>query len=194
MSFCGSCYSYVKYQEPKDDPQKAAVVHLKACGSQGSGAVISPTEIITAYHVVDGCDALQEPVIVISGLRMGKAEVVFKDKDRDVARLRMVEGVDVLPKMRARVAKDVKEGSYLCVETAIPDKTRLCGHVKSVSGTINLGFAGIFGNSGSAVYDDRGDLVGVLSMVRFCNGGGFTYTCGTLIAPVLESDFTDYGG
>lgn len=151
--------------------QKACAVRLivrckaKNLASTGSGVIVSKTEILTATHVIEWCDA---PEVIATpprgfGRRM---RVSMVSTLTDVARMRIAddgEFGDVAPPKIGPVS----DGSRICAALADPYQQRRCGFIEDQRSDMrnDLIFSAPIepGNSGSGLYDSRGRLIGIVT-------------------------------
>lgn len=151
----------------------ALVIEVKCAGitlGHGSGVMVSPTEALTAGHVV----AFGNSCTYVAHTRDGDQhsmmlDVVVATVQLDgamdgIGRLTM-SALDVFdeytapPSVRAVPAL----GQWVCTVTGRPDRMRKCGEVQPVGDDGLVGVLAAFepGNSGSGVYDTAGNLVGI---------------------------------
>lgn len=165
-----------KYELATAQYNRTAMISV-ACGSMGfgTGVVIGDDYILTARHVVKNCIKDGGLILVTAfGTEFdGIAMVVAEDKDADIARLYVpgIRGpyVEIGPRPIA--------GDIVCFTPAFPNRHRVCGEVFSEAGDVGdeIRFSGIPqpGNSGSGLYDRRGRLVGIVTVVIFCGNGQY---------------------
>lgn len=175
---CGACLSAGVVTRPAAAlaaVQSSAAVSIAAtCPDgtvRGSGALIDHGRAVTAYHVVDGCD---EPLLAVhtaDGRTLIGRRGFYLEK-ADVAEVLILGGYPfpAAPALRARVPE---VGDVVCVVTGYPARARLCSGVTSSDGfEIRFASRTEHGNSGSAIYDAAGHLVGVLTQMTLEQPGG----------------------
>jgi hypothetical protein len=154
------------------------VIALCTDGSQrGSGVRIGGTNVLTAKHVIDCGDGELVMLTVKDRAHKTYVAVLEGDSPSDVARLNVL----FMPPMKqVQVAAPVL-GETLCALFALPELGRRCGEVwpgtKSVTADVVIDFVAEKGNSGSGVFDSRGRLVGILVVLRFCQGTVVPQVC-----------------
>lgn len=166
--------------------------------SLGSGVIVSPDGyILTNYHVVEAADQIE---VVLPDGRKAPGKVVGTDPETDLAVLRI--GLKDLPVMVMGHAEQAKVGD---VVLAIGNpfgvgQTVTMGIISAVGRTnlrinefedfIQTDAAINFGNSGGALVDTRGNLLGINSAIFSQTGGsvgiGFAIPVSTARG-VLES-------
>ncbi len=126
--------------------QHDATVIVASCG--GSGVAIGGGVILTASHVA-----------------CRDSRVEWRDDNHDLALLgTAIDG-------SYAVLDTAAVGDTACVEVALPARSRQCGHVIDINpvgtphGVVDLwlDIMTVPGNSGAAVYDDGGHLIGVIT-------------------------------
>ncbi len=154
-------------------------------GFIGSGVIASPTQVLTAGHVID------DPNCIYSALDVRKKHhpltVEVLQKDLDVARL--VSTVPFETYTPIEISGPPEPGERLCVVTWYPQPSRFCGDYYALSsngGEANLMWDGRVypGNSGSAIYDDWGHLIGITTHTRQCPDGSQCIGFGTSLNQV----------
>lgn len=174
---------------------KSAVMIQHLCpmggGGYGTGVIVGPQTILTAYHVVDcedevGSDAdsaieiHMSPVIITVKDSKGAAYIALVDTvvpGLDIAKIRILFG-DLSPEV-VTVGPRPALGDRACEMSVIPRETYRCGEIQTNSkSTIRIGMFIESGNSGSPVFVD-GKLVGLTVTTGFCQGevrcyGGIT--------------------
>ncbi len=146
--------------------------------SGGSGVRIGGTVVLTAFHVID-CDGEPATAVVIRTDKgdVYPAEVAAEIRDQDVARLN-VTGLPELPQVT--IGRPVL-GQRACATFALPEVGRRCGEIwppyAEPPGDMHLDFVGEHGNSGSAVWDEDGRLIGILVHLHWCLGTEVQQVC-----------------
>jgi hypothetical protein len=161
----------------------------------GTGVILDDTHVLTAFHVVD-CDT--EPVISVLNVA-GKMVWMTIDKvrmDADLARLVTTKGktlaLGFYPIASPRIGQRPLIGDTVCMAAALPDWERDCSKVSKKdkiprikhdelghpawSSDVMLEGRVRHGNSGAAVYDSAGNLVGIVTELDPTrkHGGRFT--------------------
>ena len=144
---------------------------------QGSGFIISPDGLIlTNHHVVDGADEIK---VHLTDDREFNAKVIGSDAKTDVAVIK-IDGKD-LPCVKLGNSKDVKVGEWVAAIGA-PfglENTVTSGIVSAKSRNlpsdqfvpfIQTDAAVNPGNSGGALVNDNGELVGINSLIESYSG------------------------
>lgn len=130
----------------------------------GSGVIVDERHVLTAYHVVE-CPDIPFVRTDFDGERMMMV-VVKKDIKADIALLELASANDFNLGVPPPVISAVAPGELVCSVRAFPKPGWSCGLVETVGdpGEGNIGFAAevIAGNSGSALYNERGELVGIV--------------------------------
>lgn len=166
--------SIVNIRTYKPDPKKVNTRATAQFG-MGSGIIISPQGyIVTNYHVIS---KVEEIAVELVDGRITIAKVIGFDAETDLAVLKI--SMDNLPALTLNSDIDVKVG----------DITIVIGHpfgvgqsvtmgIVSATGRIALGMSEYeeyiqtdaamnLGNSGGALINSRGDLIGISSIVVF---------------------------
>lgn len=145
-------------------------VAVFACGRGGSGVITFSRTILTAAHVVGDC-----PIVVVylgdGSVTVAKPESV--SPTRDIARLFAPALVGYAP-LEPAVAK---RGDHVCMAVAVPLRAIKCGLVRKnrpIFGGLNHAIDTQKGNSGSAVYNTRGQIVGIVVTLDVAGGGNAT--------------------
>lgn len=157
---------------------EAAVAVYTNCGT-GTGVLIDGHTVLTAFHVIncgDG-DAIELASFVVVRTHDKIAFTVKSlagDPGRDLARLDLNdEATDVVP-VKIRMAR---ADEIVCAVTAIPERGFKCGVVASLGGYRAHGDVQVrnanywYGNSGSGVYSQDGQLIGIAVRLGWCSAG-----------------------
>lgn len=160
--------------------EDAAAIEVRAvCGEgyySGSGVLIGGDLALTALHVAlpEKCSVVD--VLIVVGTRyVGTAVIEARWSTQDVARLRLSPRPRAPAPIPRRSTPVV--GETLCAATASPRREHHCGFFEQGALSIGGGYRRRwdafvrFGNSGSAIYDDRGRLVGIVTNGRFDERG-----------------------
>ncbi len=166
----------------------------------GSGVLISPSEVLTAAHVVQAAD---EVVVEFSSGRKINATVVASQPDHDVALLRLDESASTQP-VPVGDSDDVMVGDQVLVVGAPlgESHTLTVGHVSGRRTRRGLHFGGADvdfiqtdaainpGNSGGPMFNMRGEVIGIVSHILTVSGGsmglGYAVSANQARASLLE--------
>lgn len=148
--------------------QTEATVHVVTETGHGTGVVIAFGKVLTAAHAVRAGGLF---VIGVDGVRRA-GHVLWRDVLHDLA-LVAAPGLRVT---RDAVYDEPRVGGAVCSDHAVPERYRTCGtisEVKPVKYTnglidINMSVPTVPGNSGSALYDEHGHLVGIVTNYTTC--------------------------
>jgi len=151
--------------DPYSGPTRLQDLRIEA-GGWGSGVIVGPDTVLTAWHVVK-CPPRTSRFLLVSGPDNVKhwAELAAGDPDHDIARL-TVAGT---PATRLKLAA-AKDGDVVCAAVAHPIREWSCGVVIDVgpvktktNGTVDIWHTArtVPGNSGAGLYNGRGQLVGL---------------------------------
>ncbi len=156
----------------------SAVAIYTECGS-GTGVMVDGDTLLTAFHVVNCGDSttIQMAQAVVVRALTGTtyvARMTIGDPARDIARIELHESVpDVVPvKIRDAVA-----GETVCAAHVIPERGFKCGIVNRYAGPRSHGDVIVdnanywYGNSGSGVYAEDGQLIGIAVRLNWCAPG-----------------------
>ncbi len=176
----------------------------------GSGVVISADGyIVTNNHVIEGSD---EVVVVFNDKRKFNASLVGTDATTDIALLK-IEAEDLQPltfgnsdalKLGEWVLAVGNPFSLSTTVTAgiVSAKSRSIGILSSSNGR-GLGIEAFIqtdaavnpGNSGGALVNTRGELVGINSAIASPTGAyaGYSFAVPTVIVKKVVSDLMEYG-
>ncbi len=174
----------------------------------GSGVVISPDGyIVTNYHVISNAEVV---TVTFNNRMTTDATVVSKDASTDIALLK-VERKD-LPYMEFGNSDDVKLGQWVlavgypltldATVTAgiVSAKSRAIGINRSQSASaiesfIQTDAAVNPGNSGGALVNTRGQLIGINSAIASPTGSyaGYSYAIPSNIVKKVVNDLMKYG-
>ncbi|MTW03489.1 Do family serine endopeptidase [Pseudoduganella ginsengisoli] len=147
--------------------------------SLGSGVIVSPAGyILTNNHVVDAADDIQ---VVLPDGRKSKAKVVGTDPETDLAVIQI--GLDKLPVIVLGHAENAKVGDVvLAIGNPFGVGQTVTMGIISALGRNNLRINNFenfiqtdaainFGNSGGALIDTNGNLLGINSAIYSQTGG-----------------------
>jgi serine protease Do len=178
--------------------------------SSGSGVIISADGyIVTNNHVVDNAD---EVTVILNNKRSLKAKVVGKDASTDLAVLKVNESG--LPYLSYGNSDEVRLGQWvlavgypLALETTVTAgivsaKYRNIGINQSKSGSntaiesfIQTDAAVNPGNSGGALVNARGELIGINSAIASPTGSyaGYSFAIPSNIVKKIVEDMIKFG-
>ena len=169
--------------------------------SLGSGVIVSPQGyILTNNHVVDAADEIQ---VVLADGRKAAAKVVGTDPETDLAVIKIA--LDKLPVIVLGQAEQAKVGDVVLAignpfgvgQTVTMGIISALGrnnlHINNFENFIQTDAAINFGNSGGALIDTSGNLLGINSAIYSQTGGsvgiGFAIPVSTA-KTVMESIIT----
>lgn len=166
------------------DPATSAVAITTLCDSVGSGVIIDATHLLTAAHVVAPCPSAFLITDHAGAVRVARLEAVV---DSDLARLRLVPGSAPFDDPGPPLIRTAVPGARVCIESG-QHRQRRCGRIRgSGHGRAGLSHSAITikGDSGSGLYGERGDLLGIVVTCEV-SAGVCTRTGGgaTPLAPV----------
>lgn len=138
-------------------------------GWYGSGVIVDATHLITAGHVAE----LESPGDVCSFVAEDSAgrthlvfpKVVLKSTEIDLASMELVSFTERFHSQPVRFGSVPVLGDIVCAFTAFPRREHRCGQVmkpKAHPGDIRINMVVEPGNSGSALYNMRHELVGIV--------------------------------
>jgi S1-C subfamily serine protease len=179
-------------------PSVVSVITYNAAGEvalTGSGFFIRPGQVLTNLHVVEGAHHAEIRTFEGKGKTYKVAGLVEVDEDGDLAVLR----VD-MPAGRARVAETTSVipdegerifviGNPLRLEGSVADGiVSAVREVPSLGNIVQITAPISHGNSGSPVFNMKGQVVGVVT-IRVMNGENINLALGTSrVASLRQSD------
>lgn len=170
--------------------------------ASGSGVILSKDGyIVTNNHVVNGADEVE---VRLNDGREFKARIIGTDEQTDLALIK-VEGTN-LPTLPIGNSDDLKLGQWVLAVgnpfnltstvTAgiISAKARSLG-ANSIESFIQTDAAINSGNSGGALVNERGELVGINAMLYSNTGSysGYGFAIPTTIMNKVVADLKEYG-
>ena len=166
----------------------------------GSGVIISADGyIVTNNHVVDGADELT--VTLNENSKEYSARIIGADKATDLALIK-IDAKD-LPAIVIANSDDVKVGEWvLAVGNPLGlNNTVTAGIVSAKARTMGQGVSSMTdaainqGNSGGALVNTRGELIGINAMLYSQTGSniGYGFAIPTTIVKKAVDDFKKYG-
>lgn len=176
LNGCTRPPSVPKAKNKYEQLDRAVTVQVNCLNTAGwgSGVVITKRLILTAGHVVNRC---RHPFTI--GVLANGDEVALKvrvvSKVQDAAVLEADEDLHFNPVKMGRV----KVGDAVCIAPAQPHRVYTCGHVEDIfeglrKFNILFDMTAVQGNSGSGIYNDSGELVGIVTHMVFRGGGAGT--------------------
>ncbi|MBQ2209895.1 MAG: trypsin-like peptidase domain-containing protein [Prevotella sp.] len=182
-----------KRQRQVQTPKRAAA---------GSGVIISADGyIVTNNHVVDGADELT--VTLNENSKEYSARVIGADKTTDLALIKI--DAKNLPAIVIANSDDVKVGEWvLAVGNPLGlNNTVTAGIVSAKARSMGQGVSSMIqtdaainqGNSGGALVNTRGELIGINAMIYSQTGSniGYGFAIPTTIVNKAVEDFKKYG-
>jgi len=147
--------------------------------SLGSGVIVRGNGIIvTNAHVVKGADELK---VVLNDRREFEAEVVAQDEETDLAVLRIDTNGEIMPSLRVGAASEPEIGDIVLAignpfgvgQTVTSGIISALGrtNVSDISSAIQTDAAVNPGNSGGALVNLQGELIGVNTAIFSRSGG-----------------------
>ena len=170
--------------------------------ASGSGVIISPDGyIVTNNHVVEGAD---QRTVTLNDNREYNARIIGTDKNSDLALIK-IDGKN-LPAIQIGNSDDLKVGEWVLAVgnpfnlnntvTAgiVSAKARSLG-ANGVESFIQTDAAINSGNSGGALVNTRGELVGINAMLYSQTGSysGYGFAIPTTIMTKVVEDLKKYG-
>ena len=168
----------------------------------GSGVIISADGyIVTNNHVVDGADELT--VTLNENSKEYSARVIGADKTTDLALIKI--DAKNLPAIAIANSDDVKVGEWvLAVGNPLGlNNTVTAGIVSAKARSMGQGISSMIqtdaainqGNSGGALVNTRGELIGINAMIYSQTGSniGYGFAIPTTIMNKAVEDFKKYG-
>jgi hypothetical protein len=144
---------------------------LKDTGSQGSGVLVAPLDVVTSCHVVGDSTRIS----VSQGSFQRSARVRFRDRARDLCMLRLEDGIP-----DARTAHVLPPGTPLEVGQRVfaigaprgLERSLSVGIISALRGDTERGGAPLIqtdaavspGSSGGGLFDEEGRLVGLVTL------------------------------
>ncbi|KAB1159677.1 PDZ domain-containing protein [Tenacibaculum aiptasiae] len=170
----------------------------------GSGVIISPDGyIVTNNHVIEGASEIE---ITLNNRKKLKAELVGADKDNDIALLK-VETDEDLPNLPFGNSDNAKIGEWvLAVGNPYNLTSTVTAGIVSAKGRDLKGNGNIEafiqtdaavnpGNSGGALVNTRGELVGINTAISSKTGSfiGYSFAVPSNIAKKIVDDLLEFG-
>ncbi|EGD33823.1 serine protease HtrA [Capnocytophaga sp. oral taxon 338 str. F0234] len=173
----------------------------------GSGVIISPDGyIVTNNHVISGASSVQ---VTLNNNQTYKAEIIGSDSSSDIALLK-IKASEKLPFLTFADSDNTKIGEWVLAVgnpfnltstvTAgiISAKARNLGNQYNgkVESYIQTDAAVNSGNSGGALVNLNGDLIGINTAIASANTGtfvGYSFAVPSNIAKKVVEDLIEYG-
>lgn len=170
----------------------------------GSGVIISPDGyIVTNNHVIDGATDIE---VTLNNSKKLKATLVGADAERDIALLKIETDVD-LPNIPFGNSDNVKVGEWVLAVgnpynltstvTAgiVSAKGRDLEGNRNIESFIQTDAAVNPGNSGGALVNTRGELIGINTAITSRTGSfiGYSFAVPSNIAKKIIDDLLEYG-
>ncbi len=188
-------------QGQQGSPRKRQVQTPKRAAA-GSGVIISADGyIVTNNHVVDGADELT--VTLNENSKEYSARIIGADKTTDLALIKI--DAKNLPAIVIANSDDVKVGEWvLAVGNPLGlNNTVTAGIVSAKARSMGSGVSSMIqtdaainqGNSGGALVNTRGELIGINAMLASPTGSniGYGFAIPTSIVKKAVEDFKKYG-
>lgn len=188
-------------QGQQGSPHKRQVQTPKRAAA-GSGVIISADGyIVTNNHVVDGADELT--VTLNENSKEYSARIIGADKTTDLALIKI--DAKNLPAIVIANSDDVKVGEWvLAVGNPLGlNNTVTAGIVSAKARSMGSGVSSMIqtdaainqGNSGGALVNTRGELIGINAMLASPTGSniGYGFAIPTSIVKKAVEDFKKYG-
>ncbi|WP_318345366.1 trypsin-like peptidase domain-containing protein [Flagellimonas baculiformis] len=168
----------------------------------GSGVIISPDGyIVTNNHVIANSSQLE---VTLNNNRTYKAELVGTDADSDIALLK-VDAEDALPYLAFGDSDNAKIGEWvLAVGNPFNlTSTVTAGIVSAKARSLSMGSQSFIqtdaavnpGNSGGALVNTNGDLIGINTAITSQTGSyvGYAFAVPSNIAKKVVEDIMEFG-
>jgi len=169
----------------------------------GSGVIISPDGyIITNNHVIAGSDEIS---ITLNDNRVFKAELIGTDENTDIALLK-IETADDLPSIQFGDSDNAKVGEWVLAVgnpfnlTSTVTAGIISAKSRDLSGRNSQSFiqtdaAVNPGNSGGALVNAKGELIGINTAITSQTGSyiGYSFAVPSNIAKKIVNDIVEFG-
>jgi len=170
----------------------------------GSGVIISSDGyIVTNNHVVDGANDIE---IILNDKKVYKAKLIGADKNDDIALLK-ISADNELPFITFANSDNVKVGEWVLAVgnpynltstvTAgiVSAKGRDLDGNGSIDSFIQTGAAVNPGNSGGALVNTRGELIGINTAISSATGSfiGYSFAIPSNITKKIVDDLLEFG-
>lgn len=158
----------------------------------GSGVMIDSYHVLTAQHVVN-CDNKTHRVGIFVKFINNEIVEVEVDKQNmfsDMALLRRPDNKKFGIAVKPPVISKAEYMDKLCAAFAYPVRKQSCGYVTEVKGDhILTTHTIVHGNSGSGVFNEKGELIGLVDALQECNAdesGKKKVTCGGIVISLWD--------
>ncbi|MFT6747600.1 MAG: serine protease Do [Glaciecola sp.] len=184
-------------------PQKGAD---KTVSGSGSGVIISSDGYIaTNYHVIKGADVIE---VTLNDKRIFEAKVIGKDPNTDLALLK-IDDAD-LPAIAYSNSDDLQVGEWVLavgnpfnltstvtagIVSAKGRNINLLKEQYAIESFIQTDAAVNPGNSGGALVNSRGELVGINTAIASNTGSytGYSFAIPVNVVKKIMNDIRNYG-
>lgn len=184
-----------------------AVEVSMACNGEpdgtGSGVMIGGRYVLTARHVVEGCNG-KLLVQVIGVLGAKEAQIDRSWPERDVVRLRMAGWAEDFWGVNRAVIAPLETRDVVCTAVKAPAPGNACGWIKDIYVTkcvnngewchnIEFNAEVARGNSGGALYNSRGHLTALVTGAQFIPGTAYWFqnSYATSLWPIREEIYDE---
>ena len=157
----------------------------------GSGVIISKDGyIVTNNHVVEGAD---EITVKLNDDRELKGRIIGTDPSTDLALIK-IEGDD-FPTVPVGNSDELKVGEWVLAKARAIGATASNGQAANIQSFIQTDAAINQGNSGGALVNARGELVGINAMLYSPTGAysGYGFAIPTSIMTKVVADLKQFG-
>jgi serine protease Do len=155
----------------------------------GSGVVIGERYVLTAGHVTQVCAGGEFEIVTVKDERY-RAVVDRVLPGADLARLKIVGDFVIEQAPVTRVGSAPKIEEEICFHSGAPTRSIRCGRVELIesSGAGNVKHSAVVepGNSGSPVFNKRGELIGIITHYYRCQNG---QSCGGRFSSLWDREF-----
>ena len=182
-----------------------AMPQSRVQNSLGSGVIVrSDGVIVTNNHVIDGADSFR---VVLSDRREYPAELVLADERTDLAVLKIDVGGDTLPVLNFADTRASQVGDLvLAIGNPFGVGQTVTSGIVSATARTDVGISDYAffiqtdaavnpGNSGGALVDANGQLVGINSAIASTTGAysGYSFAIPSNIVRKVANDLLEFG-
>ncbi len=198
LAACTSCASWVSTTRSTSQQYNAGVKIDVTCHDhvhRGSGVIVGPGHVLTAKHVVEcalvpGFPFTVPPVKVTvdpgDGAVEAEVELTLGEGTKDIARLVLAKPTLGAYMSPITIGPAPAIGETVCEASMVPRPTYRCGIVQQSNGYINMEMRVEHGNSGSGLYNSKGQLIGIVVQLWLCEANEF---CGGRAAPLQAARY-----
>lgn len=140
----------------------------------GSGVIVDSRHVITAEHVVR-CDKSPVVRVVLTDGTANLMKVSRLDPGADLAILELLEAGEFKTKSVRPIVGKARVKDYVCSAVAFPKWRWNCGQINTIFAMpysdVMFDAETVQGNSGSGLYNSRGQLIGIVTSKVKCPGG-----------------------